>query len=176
VAAITLLGAGAAAASDLAAKGARPDGGDARIDMELAGRISARCDLVGGGDIDFGELTGGETARVRVGLDCNVPFDLSFESARGGLAHAVQPAGEGPYVGTLGYTLSVRVPVVEPQPRMLSGSYESRSLMARKTLVSGEAIAAGDVQLEIRTARPEGAGLLAGAYSETLTITVASRL
>lgn len=165
-----------------AAEAANPAGGvpDAatfsRVDMMVVGRISARCDLNGGGDIDFGELAGGLTARTRVGLDCNVPFDLSFQSARGGLAHVTQPAGEGPYAGTLGYTLDVRVPVVGPRPSTLRGRYESRALTAPKTLNSGEAIAAGSAQIEIRTARPEGEGLLAGRYAETLTITVASRL
>ena len=147
-----------------------------RIDMMLAGRISARCDLSGGGDIDLGELAGGLTVRARVGLDCNVPFDLSFQSARGGLAHAVHPAGEGPYAGTLGYTLDVRVPVVDPRVSTLHGRYESKALTAPKTLNSGDAIAAGDARIEIRTRPPEGVGLLAGRYAETLTITVASRL
>lgn len=165
---------GAAAAADRAA------GGDtatfSRMDMMLAGRISARCDMAGGGDIDFGELSANQTARVRVGLDCNVPFDLSFQSARGGLAHAVQPAGEGPYAGTLDYTLNVQVPLAGPHASTLQGRFDSQALLSRKTLDSGEAIAAGDARIEIRTGLPEGAGLLAGRYSETLTITVASRL
>lgn len=147
-----------------------------RVDVILAGSISARCDVSGGGDIDFGELVGNQTARARVALDCNVPFDLSFHSTRGGLAHTELPGGEGPYSGTLDYTLDVRVPVIGPRRSTLRGSYESRSLRSRKTLRSGDAIAAGGAQIEIRTGVPQGAGLLAGQYSETLTITVASRL
>lgn len=147
-----------------------------RVDVILAGSISARCDISGGGDIDFGELVGNQTARARVALDCNVPFDVSFQSARGGLAHTALPAGEGPYSGMLDYTLDVRVPVIGPRRATLHGRYESRSLMSRKTLGSGDAIAAGGAQIEIRTGVPQGAGLLAGQYSETLTITVASRL
>ncbi|MFN3536663.1 MAG: hypothetical protein ACK4Y4_04375 [Brevundimonas sp.] len=147
-----------------------------RVDVILAGSISARCDLFGGGDIDFGELAGNQTARARVALDCNVPFELSFQSARGGLAHTVLPAGEGPFAGTLDYTLDVSVPVIGPRRSTLHGRYESRSLMSRKTLGSGDAIAAGHAQIEIRTGSPLGAGLLAGQYSETLSITVASRL
>ena len=132
------------------------------MDVILAGSISARCDISGGGDIDFGELVGNQTARARVALDCNVPFDVSFQSARGGLAHTALPAGEGPYSGTLDYTLDVRVPVIGPRRATLHGRYESRSLMSRKTLGSGDAIAAGGAEIEIRTGVPQGAGLLAG--------------
>ncbi|MFN4295762.1 MAG: hypothetical protein ACK4FB_02895 [Brevundimonas sp.] len=165
------------ATAAVAAEPITPDASSfSRVDVILAGSISARCDVSGGGDIDFGELVGNQTARARVALDCNVPFDLSFQSARGGLAHTALPAGEGPYAGTLDYTLDVSVPVIGPRRSTLHGRYESRSLMSRKTLGSGDAIAAGHAQIEIRTGAPLGAGLLAGQYSETLTITVASRL
>ncbi len=147
-----------------------------RLDVALSGRISARCELGGGADIDLGELRGNEAVSARVPLGCNVPFDLSFQSARGGLAHITQPGGEGPFAGTLDYTLSVKVPLVDPTPSTMQGLFESRQLMSRRTLSSGEAVAAGDAQIEIRTRSPEGAGLLAGRYSETLTVTVSPRV
>lgn len=154
----------------------RPVASFSRVDVVLAGRISARCDLAGGGDIDLGELTGGQVVRARVALDCNTPFDLSFQSARGGLAHAELPNGQGPFSGTLPYTLDVQVPVAGPRRSVLQAQYDSRSLLARKTLGSGDAIASGGAQIQIRTGSPAGAGLLAGQYAETLSITVASRL
>jgi hypothetical protein len=147
-----------------------------RADVILSGRISARCDLAGGGDMDLGELSGGQVVRAQVALDCNTPFDLSFQSARGGLAHSLLPQGQGPFAGTLPYTLDVQVPVIGPRASVLQARYDSRGLMARKTLGSGDAIASGGARIEIRTGSPEGAGLLAGQYAETLSITVASRL
>lgn len=147
------------------------------VEATLSGHITPSCQLSGGGEIDFGQLTGGETAAASFGLGCNVPFDIGFQSARGGLAHAALPQGQGPFAGTLGYTLSVIVPTLLPQgAATLNGSFTSQELVARKTLSSGDAIAAGGGQIRIRTSPTHGAGLLAGEYSETLSITVTPRV
>lgn len=146
------------------------------FDVAVTGRIVADCRLSGGGTIDLGELTGNEVISADFGLRCNVPFDLSFESAHGGLAHVTKPRGEGPFAGTLAYTLNVAVPTLAPQDGMMSAAYSSSDLTARKTLTSGEAIAAGGGRLQIRTQRPQGAGLLAGEYVETLNVTLQPRV
>lgn len=146
------------------------------FDVAVTGRIVSDCRLSGGGAIDLGELTGNEVVTADFGLRCNVPFDISFESARGGLAHVTKPRGEGPFAGTLAYTLNVAVPTLAPQSGVMSAAYSSADLMARKTLTSGDAIAAGGGQLQIRTQRPQGAGLLAGDYVETLSVTLQPRV
>jgi spore coat protein U-like protein len=147
-----------------------------KLDVVLTGRIRDRCQLSGGGELNFGELSGNKSITANVGLDCNVPFSLGFESAHGGLAHATLPGGQGPFAGTLGYTLTVIVPTLSPKAGSLTGSFTSAQLVSRRTLSSGEAIAAGGGRLEVRTANPSGAGLLAGEYSERLTVTVTPRL
>lgn len=146
------------------------------FDVAVTGRIVSDCRLSGGGAIDLGELTGNEVVTADFGLRCNVPFDISFESARGGLAHVTKPRGEGPFAGTLAYTLNVAVPTRSPQDGMMSAAYASADLTARKTLSSGEAIAAGGGRLQIRTQRPQGAGLLAGEYVETINVTLQPRV
>lgn len=146
------------------------------FDVAVTGRIVSDCRLSGGGTIDLGELTGNEVVTADFGLRCNVPFDISFESARGGLAHVTKPRGEGPFAGTLAYTLNVAVPTLAPQSGVISAAYSSADLTARKTLTSGDAIAAGGGQLQIRTQRPQGAGLLAGDYAETLSVTLQPRV
>lgn len=146
-----------------------------KIELGLDGHISARCELGTGGDINFGELTGGEVATVNLGFECNVPFDLSFQSARGGLAHTSSPAGQGPFAGTLDYSLDVRVPTRSPDHRTLRASFQSRELMGRKTMSSDDSIAAGGARLQFRTEAPTGEGLLAGEYAETLSIIVTPR-
>jgi spore coat protein U-like protein len=143
-----------------------------KLDVSLTGRIMGGCAVAGGGDINFGELTGNETAVATLDLDCNVPFELGFSSPRGGLAHATMPQGQGPFAGTLPYSVRVEVPVISPQPSMLDRSFDSRDLRSRRTMNSGEAIAAGGARLTFKTDMPSGAGLLAGDYSETLTVTV----
>lgn len=147
-----------------------------KLDVALTGHLNDRCELAGGGNIRFGELTGGETAAADLFLNCNVPFDLGLQSSNGGLAHATLPTGQGPYAGALGYTVNVQVPVLSPHPSVLHGAFHSAELKSRRTLSSGDAIAAGGARLEFHTQVPTGAGLLAGEYSETFTVTLTARL
>jgi spore coat protein U-like protein len=147
-----------------------------KLDAVLTGRIADRCELAGGGEINFGELTGRETAVAQLALNCNVPFQLGLQSARGGLTHTTLPRGQGPFAGQLGYTVDIRVPTLSPRPAVLQGSFHSAELQTRRTLSSGEAIAAGGGRLEFTTLMPDGAGLLAGKYSETLTVTLTPNL
>ena len=144
------------------------------LNVAVTGRIVPRCEIQGGGDIDFGELTGGERATALFGLDCNVPFDLGVTSARGGLAHISQPQGEGPFSGVLPYDVTLTIPTLRPEPRTVRANFSS--VEHTGVLSSGVGIAAGSGKIEFRTRQPAGAGLLAGQYSETLTVTVTPRV
>ena len=146
------------------------------FDVIVKGKITPNCRLSGGGVIDFGELTGGQQVEADFGLSCNVPFDISFQSQSGGLAHVTKPRGEGPFAGRLGYTLNVAIPTINPNPAVLSGTFDSENLIAKKTLSSGEGIAQGGGRIVIRTNGLSDSGLLAGEYSEVLNITLAPRV
>lgn len=145
------------------------------LDVAVEGRITPRCTLSGGGDINFGELRGGEAHKAQFGLDCNLPFDIDITSARGGLAHVSQPRGEGPFSGTLAYDVRLTVPTLRPLPAVVQASFSSAQLMGKGTLSSGDGIAAGGGSIEFMMRQPEGAGLLAGRYTETVTLTVTAR-
>jgi hypothetical protein len=147
-----------------------------RIDVKLTGRIDARCVISGGGDINLGELSGGEGVSAGFGLDCNVPFNIDIRSARGGLAHVTTPQGQGPFSGLLEYDLHLSVPTLRPDPNLVEGRYSSRELLGERRLSSGDGIGAGGGTLEFQMKRPEGEGLLAGRYSETLSLTVTPRM
>lgn len=166
----------AGAASPAAAQVKALEATFSKLDAVVTGRIADRCELAGGGEINFGELTGQETAVAQLALNCNVPFELGLQSARGGLTHATLPRGQGPFAGQLGYTVDIRVPTLSPRPAVLQGSFNSVELQTRRTLSSGEAIAAGGGRLEFTTLNPVGAGLLAGKYSETFTVTLTPHL
>ena len=144
------------------------------LDLVLRGHLDARCEASGGGVMDFGSaLRGGMEIRAGFGLDCNIPFALKVTSSNGGLAHATSPRGHGPFAGTLRYTMDVRVPTLTAAGpgADVGGSFGSEA--RSQTFVSGlDSIAAGGGVLSILTQAPEGAGLLAGSYTDTVTITV----
>jgi len=143
------------------------------LNVTVMGQITPRCAIQGGGDIDFGELSGGERASGLFGLDCNVPFNIEIKSANGGLTHVSQPQGEGPFSGILPYDVRLTVPTLRPSSAVVQTSFSS--LQRTGVLNSGDGISDGAGKIEIETRRPAGAGLLAGKYSETLTLTITPR-
>ncbi|MEE2849169.1 MAG: hypothetical protein VX561_04830 [Pseudomonadota bacterium] len=143
------------------------------LSVMVMGQIKPRCQIEGGANIDFGELNGGERAVALFDLDCNVPFDIGVVSTRGGLAHVTKPQGEGPYAGVLPYDVLLTVPTRAPQPSILRAAFTSQG---GGRASSGDGIAVGGGKIEFRTHRPSGAGLLAGEYTETLTVTVSPRV
>ena len=174
MAVVTTAGAGQAAAS--------PAGDNVvvsftKLDLTLNGDLPERCQASGGGDIDFGSnLSGGLAATATFGLQCNIPFSLTVTSALGGLAHADLPGGQGPFAGTLGYTMDVKVPTLTAAGpgQTVGGTFNSAA--RSKTFDSAtDAIATGGGSITFLTNASTGAGLLAGAYSDTVTITVSAQ-
>lgn len=146
------------------------------FDVLVQGDIPARCELGEGAEHNFGELRGNLSFNTAVHLKCNVPFDLKISAAFGGLAHNVMPNGQGPFSGRLAYALAVEVPVIDPAPRTIFKTYQSQELLGGATLSSDQGIADGQAQLKFRTGQPEGAGLLAGEYSETISLVLVPRM
>ncbi|MNU67282.1 hypothetical protein D3C71_566160 [compost metagenome] len=147
------------------------------LSVTLAGRIDDHCAISGGGAMALGELTPGESVAADFSLDCNVPFDIRIASANGGLTHLTKPDGEGPFAGRLPYDLQVRIPTLNPGASSLTGSFSSAELRGEAIMSSGQAVAAaGRSRLALTTRNVQGAGLLAGDYSEILTISVEPRM
>jgi len=146
------------------------------FDVLVQADIPARCELGEGTEHNFGELRGNLSLHTSVGIKCNVPFDLKISAAFGGLAHNVMPNGQGPFSGRLAYALAVEVPIIDPAPRTISKTYQSQELLGGATLSSDQGIADGRAQLKFRTGQPEGAGLLAGEYSETINLVLVPRM
>ena len=147
------------------------------LSVTLSGRIEDHCSISGGGTLALGELTPGEGIAADFSLDCNVPFDIRILSTEGGLAHLTKPDGEGPFAGRLLYDISLRIPTSSPASSMLTGSFSSTQLAAEAVMSSGSAVAApGNSRLALTTRGVPGPGLLAGDYSEILTISIEPRM
>ncbi len=144
------------------------------LDMFVHGTISQQCAMGGIGDMNFGDLTRPDlqvSAAVR--FSCNVPFQVKVQAANGGLTNLAFPKGQGPYAGSLPYTIGLAIPVRRPSEWLVDASFDSRELMAGRTFSSAGGIATQGMTLNVALGRPSGeAGLLAGDYSETIVITV----
>ena len=106
-------------------------------------------------------------------FDCNLPFTMMINGTGGGLVHTSMPNGQGPYGGKLPYNLSVQMPVRYPNRSTISQSFTSSQIQAGGVISSNGGIATDGMTLAVELGRPTGeAGLLAGDYSEVITITV----
>lgn len=144
------------------------------IDMLVHGTIAQHCAMGGIGDMKFGDLTRPDLqASVAVQFSCNVPFRVKVQAANGGLTNTAFPHGQGPYAGSLPYTIGFAIPVLKPAEWMVDRSFNSRELTGGRTFDSAGGIATRGMKLDVALGRPSGdAGLLAGDYSETIVITV----
>ena len=144
------------------------------LDIAVNGAIRQHCAIGSIGNMDFGNLERrGLGAETRVAFDCNVPFTMTIKGVSGGLAHTRMPNGQGPYSGVLPYNLAVEMPVRYPSQQTINRSFNSRQLLSGGVISSNGGIATDGMRLSVELGQPSGeAGLLAGDYSETITITV----
>ncbi|WP_439568817.1 hypothetical protein [Sphingopyxis sp.] len=144
------------------------------LDIAVSGSIRQHCAMGSIGNMDFGNLERrGLGVETQVALDCNVPFTMTIKGARGGLTHTTMPNGQGPYSGVVPYSLAVEMPVRYPSRQTVSQSFNSRQLLAGGVISSNGGIATDGMVLAVELGQPSGeAGLLAGDYSETITITI----
>lgn len=148
----------------------------ASVSVVLMGSIAAKCSVGGGGTIPLGELSGNRQAVARFDVGCNIPFELVFRSASGGIAHTKQPAGEGPYSGLVPYRLGVTVPALSPDPMQLHADFTSAQMVSGGVLSSGDAIASGGGEIRVQTEILQGRDLLAGQYADSISIVINPRL
>jgi len=145
------------------------------VDIGVQGTIVQRCQMGSIGNMDFGNLERvGLGATARVALHCNIPFNMAIKAQNGALANDRMPMGQGPYSGSLPYTIGLSMPVRRPQTSVIEKTFESRELKGSgRTISSGGGIAVDGMALSVSLGRPSGeAGLLAGDYGETIEITI----
>ncbi|MGI9361431.1 MAG: hypothetical protein ACR2O7_07645 [Parasphingorhabdus sp.] len=144
------------------------------FDIAVSGSISQYCAMGSIADMDFGNLERrGISRQTPVAFSCNMPFTMTINGERGALTHTTMPNGQGPFGGQLPYSLSIELPVRHPARQVLTKSFSSRQLQAGGVISSNGGIATDGMILGVELGLPSGeAGLLAGEYSEVITITV----
>ena len=144
------------------------------VEIAVQGSIREHCAMGNIADMNFGNLERQGLGReTRVSFDCNLPFTMMIKGERGALTHLSMPNGQGPYGGAVPYSLAIEMPVRHPANEMVSRTFSSTELLAGGVFTSNGGIATDGMVLAVKLGRPTGeAGLLAGDYTETITITV----
>lgn len=144
--------------------------------IEVVGDVDAHCAISSPGDVEFDDLEReGLSADLHFGLDCNTPFVMSIKADHGALTNEEYPLGQGPYSGSLPYTVDFRIPARSPAPLVLRRSFSGGELAGGGSISSLGAIATEGMEVRVTLGRAEGeAGLIAGDYGETITITLAA--
>ena len=144
--------------------------------VSVHGDIASHCSISSPGDVDFGDLNQVPMrADLRLGLNCNIPFSLSVRADHGALTNAEFPGGQGPYSGSLPYELGFTIPTRMPSARTVTETVSGGDLIGGKSISSRGGIATEGMGVTVTLGHANGnAGLIAGDYAETITITVAS--
>jgi hypothetical protein len=145
------------------------------VDIAVQGSIAQRCQMGAIPTVDFGDLNRpGKFAAAKVALDCNVPFTMQIKAQNGALTHSDMPHGQGPYAGSVPYSLDVELPVRRPTTEMISKVFDGRSLLGGQAISSNGGIAMDGLLLRLSLGSVASeAGLLAGQYGEVIEITIA---
>ena len=144
------------------------------IAISIEGDIPSLCELPDIPDVDLGDLSSGaRSVKVGFALSCNVPFELEVQSG-GGLVHELNPQGQGGFAGTLDYALSIALPLRGPtSSRIAQRTFTSGQMSGAGAVIStGDHISAGDGVITLAISSSPAPGLLAGMYSDVITMTL----
>ncbi|QCQ97358.1 hypothetical protein [Brevundimonas sp. SGAir0440] len=171
--AASALGCGAAGPVSAADRGSSQPARN-EIAVVVEGDIRSLCELPDISDVDLGDLSSGaRTIKMGFALSCNVPFELEFQSG-GGLRHELSPQGQGGFAGTLDYALNVALPLQgAASSRVVQRTFTSGQMSGMGAVINtGDHISAGDGLITLSTLSPPAPGLLAGVYSDVITMTL----
>lgn len=168
-------------ASDEAQSGAAQ--GRDRLVVELVGAIDTVCELPEFPEsIDLGRLDQRDTHQVDFVVNCNAPFAYQVTSQNGALKHATHEAPKG-FADRLPYALRMYIPtdkgVIDDtcrSPRLREGGRPCR-LSNSGDGISINQSARMTFSWDSAPATPGGSNrpLIAGEYSDVLTITLMAR-
>ncbi len=145
------------------------------LNLEVHGTVTERCGIGSPGDVNLGDLNyAGRQAEFKFGLECNVPFVMTVSAEHGSLTNREFPAGQGPYAGKLPYQIDLSIPVRKPGSSIVRRSFKSADLAGGgQSFSSSGGIATEGMEARVTIGAALGeAGLLAGDYSETISVTL----
>lgn len=144
------------------------------LTMRVHGDIEQHCQISTPKSVNLGDLQSPNVhADINVGFKCNTPFVLNIQADKGALTNVSSPNGDGPYAGALPYSMALSLPVRMPSNALISRTFTGANLKGGQQVSSQGGIATDGFTLSLVGGTPAGsAGLLAGDYGETITLTV----
>lgn len=149
--------------------------GDA-VSIELQGEIEPVCRLTGlSTTIDLGNIANSGSRQIPLGVDCNTPFSYTVQSLAGGLKASALGSSAPGFVSLLPYLLQISIPT-DAGP--VTGQCQSTELTAENPQCTYQGSSTGIAirqtgTLTLTWATPDE--LIAGTYSDVLTLTVQPR-
>ena len=142
--------------------------------IRVHGDVTQHCEISSPRDVDFGNLEGAtKQMELKFGLDCNVPFVMQVQAQNGALTNLEYPRGQGPYAGSLPYSLSFAIPTRMPGAAIVRRSFNSGDLVGGQSISSQGGIATQGMDVSVALGKTNSeAGLIAGEYGETITLTL----
>lgn len=143
------------------------------VSIGLEGEIEAQCQVhLTNASTDLGQISVSGSKSIPFILNCNTPFAYNVRSRERGLKHSDQSAHHPSFAGLIPYTLDLRIPT---DAAMITEQCVSGSLGGTPADcahgASGDGIAlnqSGSLTVSWYT----DSELLAGVYSDVLTLTV----
>jgi hypothetical protein len=159
---------------------------DKEVQVELTGKIEPTCKLARGGEsgssldvnLDLGRLDDTTPREVRFTVDCNTPFEYRMASANGGFQHESRTDAASGFATLVPYRVDS---TISTDGGALNLSCESGKMIAAAVKASpcmadsGDAIAIDREGLVMVSWRLERQNLIAGEYSDTLTLWIGAK-
>lgn len=156
----------------------RPVNHNDEVSLELIGAIEPRCAITRlPGEVTLGDLTSPGGKDVFLTVDCNEHFGYQLASANGALTHLSSAISTDQFSTQLPYHIYVEIPTTGHTIRdsfnsaeLVPGSIDSAAFSDSE----GGVAFARTATLRLAWTAPEQP-LLAGAYQDTLTLTLGAR-
>jgi len=148
------------------------------VEITYRGSISPKCSVIEGpSELSFGKIEAGKVVSLAFGIDCNEPYKVTIESRNGGLMAPASGDLNG-FTNLVPY--EVRLVVAADDGEVQSGWCGSAVLksggpgtcreISSRNKISVKSVASADWRLA-----PGAQPLIAGRYSDAITITVGPR-
>lgn len=150
----------------------------------VKGQIAAMCGLGSGGSFGNADLNANGSVSAITAVNCNTKYLLRATSANGGLKTTIV-APSPSFVNQLDYQFSISVPL-DNGGGTISGSCAASGLIAGSGLCSlspaGAGLSSGTgtstgttASLTVTWTLPGATHLVAGQYTDTITLTIAAQ-